>query len=133
MEVLAPPRLTYASVTKIRALEDVAVWALGSSAAPATEAKSAADWVSLGMLSMGVGAVIVSAVAVGKVQTERHALLGCLVRKIAGIALLAVVLQEPVAANGHLGRVVCISALGALQAGTYTNESVGELGVLTTP
>lgn len=133
MEVLAASRLTYASVTKIRALEDVAVWALGSLAAPAIEAKSTTNWVSLTMLSMGVGAVIIPAVAVGKVQAKRHALFGCLVRKIAGIAFLAVVLQEPVAADGNLGGVVCISALRALQTGTYTKESVRKPGVLTTP
>lgn len=73
---------------------------------------------------MEVGTFFVPAVSVGKMQAERDTLFGNIVGKVAAIALLTLTLQQPVAADGYLGRVVNKTALGALRTRTYKTRLV---------
>lgn len=68
---------------------------------------------------MEVGTLFVPAVSVREMQTKRDTLFGNIMGKITGIALLTLALQKPVAADGYLGGVVDITALGALRTRTY--------------
>jgi hypothetical protein len=52
--------------------------------------------------------------AVGKMQAQRCALLRVLVDKITSIAIRAIILEEPVAANGDFGRVMDESTVWTL-------------------
>ena len=69
---------------------------------------------------MEVGALLVPAVSIGKMQTEGYALVGNVVGKVTGIALLTLTLQKPIAADGYLGGVVNITTARALRTRTYT-------------
>lgn len=114
MQQLTALVLTVTGIAEIRALEYVAIGALGSSLAIAVESEIAANRIILGMFSMNVQTRVIVTFAVGKMQTQRCTLLSSLVHKITSIALGAVVLEQPVAADGDFGGVMDISTVGAL-------------------
>lgn len=113
VEQLTARGFTDAAIAEIRALEDMSLRALCTFAAVAVFAKVSAHGVSKRVLGVNIGTRIVVAFAFGKMHAERSTFLRALMGKITGLAVLAIVLQKPVATNSYFRRIMEEPTLGA--------------------
>jgi hypothetical protein len=118
VQKLTTPRRALSLVGEVGTFVNVALGTVDTLLAESINAECTTDWSTGGDLLVSIGALRVSTVAFGIVETGRRSLWGEVVREIASVAILAFAALHESLADGNLVGIVHVAALRPLVAKT---------------